>query len=77
MYFVQFYQKPVPGYGDKPIEATGDRGVVILDGREARATHHAIARVECAKRGYEGYTLHKGDAFSRATRIADYRPVPY
>lgn len=63
MYFAQFYQ--FGAVSGKPIEACGDRSVIILDGRESRASHNGIALVECRARGYVGYSLHKGSGFNR------------
>lgn len=71
MHFACFYQHPV-NYGQadlSPIEACGDRGVIILDGRERAGAHVSIARSECAKRGYIGFTLHMGQTFTRASMV--------
>jgi hypothetical protein len=71
MYFAAFYQHPV-NYGQldlSPVEACGDRAVIILDGRSRPQLHVDIARIECAKRGYIGFTLHTGDTFTRASNI--------
>jgi hypothetical protein len=76
MYFIQFFhmstgyvQGSIPPRFDNamrtPIEATGDRSVIVLDGRESASTHHNIARVEGAKRGFIGYKICKGSSFSR------------
>ena len=79
MTYVQFYNLSVSGYWNnhtsEPIEACGDRGVVILDGRESKDSHIAIAESECAKRGYIGYSLHKGDSFSRSVTIKPYKDM--
>jgi hypothetical protein len=71
--FAQFWQMSV-AWGDnpsKPIEACGDRAVIILDGRNSSDAWHAIAANEAKKRGYIGYTIHKGDRFEApaATRL--------
>lgn len=71
MHFAAFYQNPV-NYGQSdlsPIEATGDRSVIILDGRERAASHVTIARAECIKRGYVGFTLHMGETFTRSSMV--------
>lgn len=71
MHFATFYQNPV-NYGQddlSPIEASGDRSVIILDGRERPTSHVSIARTECVKRGYVGFTLHMGDTFTRASMV--------
>lgn len=67
MVYAQFYQRAVWPVGtDRIIEGTGDRSVVILDGRNTRETWERIAKQECAKRGYVAWSLHKGEAFSRS-----------
>jgi len=71
MYYVQFFQKSANS--DAPIEACGDRSVVILDGRGSRFDHNCIAVYECAKRGYIGWQLFKGDTFTRSSPIS--KPV--
>lgn len=78
MYFACFYQNPV-NYGQKdlsPIEACGDRAVLILDGRNSAQTHVDIARVECKKRGYIGFTLHMGPSFTRASNVRKLELLP-
>ena len=56
-------------WGTNYIEACGDRSVIILDGRSTRDTHSDISRTECTKRGFKGYTLYKGETFTRASVI--------
>jgi hypothetical protein len=74
MDFAEFYHMSTgcvpysipPRYEDnmkKPIPACGDRSIIILDGRNNRATHVHIAREECRKRGYVGFTLNSGRTF--------------
>lgn len=68
MYFAQFYQYSTPNPWQPKaelIEASGDRSVIILDGRESRATHCAIARTEAIRRGYLAYRVFKGDSLTR------------
>jgi len=69
MKFIQFYQSPVSGpwngYSVTPIPATGDRSVIILDGRERAASHISIAREECRKRGFIGFELASGATLAR------------
>ena len=63
MLFAQFYQ-----YGavtGAPIEACGDRAVIILDGRERADSHRLIAAHEAKKRGFIGYSILKGATFCR------------
>ncbi|QDJ96223.1 hypothetical protein Xoosp13_36 [Xanthomonas phage Xoo-sp13] len=64
--YVQFWQLSTgyvegsipPQFGErKPIHATGDRSVVILDARQSYFTWKAIAADECKKRGYIGYSI--------------------
>lgn len=71
MHFAAFYQHPV-NYGQadlSPIEACGDRAVIVLDGRESHANRVTIAARECAKRGYIGFSLHMGETFTRASMV--------
>jgi len=53
----------------KPIEATGDRATIILDGRHTLQDNIALAKDECAKRGYIGFMLHHGDTLNRSKPI--------
>lgn len=71
MYFASFYQNPVDhGQSDlSPIEACGDRAVIILDGRNTIPTMHDISERVARLRGYVGFTISKGDAFTRAAVI--------
>ena len=71
MHFASFYQNPVNfGQADlSPIEACGDRAVIILDGRSKPSTHVDITRSECIKRGYIGFTLHMGETFTRSSMV--------
>jgi hypothetical protein len=69
MIFVQFYQ-PSALNSIELVEACGDRGVVILDGRST-ARHVEWAREECLKRGYKGWKLMKGENFSRSWPIGE------
>ena len=75
-YYAQFYDRSAID-PDHIVEACGDRAVIILDGRNGRATHNAIAREECKKRGYIGYTIHKGEGFGyyRSRMIQTYITV--
>lgn len=80
MLFAQFYQMStgyIPGtippqFGEpKLIEATGDRSVIVLDGRILESFNLNIARQECKKRGYVAYALFKGETFCRSKRVTD------
>lgn len=64
MTFAEFYHRGV--VTGKPIPACGDRSVIILDGRNSTKTHVSIAREECRKRGYIGFTLNRGETFVRS-----------
>lgn len=68
MYFAQFYQKSA--IGPEIIEACGDRSVIILDGRMSRANMGLIAKEECLRRGYLAWSIFRGEAFTRSTRIS-------
>lgn len=69
MYYVQFFQRgAVTG---KPIEACGDRAVIVLDGRESKNTMHEFSERECNKRGFIGWQLMKGDTFTRSSPISE------
>ena len=74
MIYVQFFQRPVWGDAEM-IEATGDRSVVIIDGRLKKETIERIAAAECAKRGYIAWQIFKGDSFTRSKAISPcYQP---
>lgn len=70
MIYAQFFQRSATDK-TKIIEACGDRAVIVLDGRETRASHNHIASVECLKRGYVAWQLMKGDSFTRSSPITD------
>lgn len=59
----------------KPIPACGDRSIIWLDGRMSRCNMHYIAAEECAKRGFIGYKLIKGESLSNASAITEYVEV--
>lgn len=59
----------------RPIEACGDRSVVVIDARLSAETIASIARAECVKRGYVGYRIFKGDSLTRSSPISGYWPV--
>ena len=88
MRYIQFYQLStgyVPGSipprfdeaHRKPIEATGDRSVVIVDGRVSAESVARIAEEEGVRRGYVGYRIHKGESFTRSSPISGYWPLPH
>ena len=83
MLFAQFYQLSTgyisgtipPQFGEKKvIEACGDRAVIILDGRILQSFNENIARQECLRRGYIGYSLHKG-SFSNNVCLQSFKQV--
>ncbi len=69
MLFVQFFQKSA--ISDDLIEATGDRSVVILDGRILESVNIAISRSEMVKRGYLAFQLFRGETFTRSKSISE------
>lgn len=73
MIYVQFYQKSA--ISDELIEGSGDRSVVILDGRNTRFTHNSIGEAECKKRGYLAWRLYSGDTFTRSNPIDSLRYI--
>ena len=69
MYFIEYSEYDLDG---EIRPALGDRGVIIVDGRESASVHHNIARREGAKRGFPFYRICKGVPFhstDRATRL--------
>lgn len=86
MLFAQFYHLStgyVPGsipprFDDAyklPIEACGDRAVIVLDARRSNATNDNIARAECEKRGYIGYQIFRGETFTRCRSVSCLRRI--
>ena len=71
MRFAQFYQMSLAmkGKPSQPIQACGDRGVVILDGRNNVGVSASIAKRECQKRKYVGFSIHEGESFTRSRVI--------
>jgi len=86
MIFVQYFQQST-GYDYKtgsinpdlikPIEACGDRAVIILDGRQSIDTWHCDAKQANGVRRpvYCGYVLYKGSSFSNAKPISQYNTL--
>ena len=70
--YAQFFMKGLDG---KTIEATGDRSVIILDGRVNRTTHQQWAQEECASRGYMAWQLMKGPRFTDSWPIGEITEV--
>ena len=84
MIYAQFYALDtgdIPGtipprFGDKrPAPATGDRAVIILDGRGRIDNMHTIAAATARQRGYCGYRIYKGDSFTRSSPLTQYIPI--
>ena len=73
MVFAEFYHLGI--ITGEPIPACGDRAVIILDGRNRTTVHHAIAASECSKRGYIGYTLNRGESFTRSTQQSELKLI--
>ena len=68
MLYAQFYQKSA--ISDSLVEACGDRSVIILDGRYSPQTNGEIAAREAAKRGYLAWSIHRGESFTRSTKVS-------
>lgn len=67
MVYAQFYQRAVwPEGTTEIIEGTGDRSVVVIDGRLNPQTIGRIAAAECLKRGYVAWQVFRGDSFMQA-----------
>ena len=59
----------------RPVEACGDRAYVRLDARRSIGMNAGIARTECLKRGYLGFTLIRGESLLSAHVVRDYEQV--
>lgn len=70
--FAQFFELSTgwPNGKPEPVHACGDRAVIVLDGRNTSDAWHAIAADEAKKRGYIGYTIHKGERFDAPAACA-------
>lgn len=75
MIYVQYMHKAVKSqwndYKDELIEVCGDRGVVILDGRNTLETMHndAIEFNKDVLRQYPAYQIFKGETLTRSQPI--------
>lgn len=58
-----------------PVEALGSDGVAIIDGRFGLSRCAAEARAICRRRGYIGFTISRGDSFTRSRVIRQYEAV--
>lgn len=76
MRFCQFYTMST-GYDIKtntfrdelkaPMQALGDRSVIILDARERLESSASVCRIECVKRGYLGFEIYEAPRFSSSS----------
>lgn len=73
MKFIQFYHYNLAGIVD---EATGDRSVIVVDGRLSNANVRIIADTECRKRGYVAWAIFVGKSFTRSNRISQVNYLP-
>lgn len=70
MYYAQFYDRAVyPPGTTELIEACGDRGVIILDGRMSRKNMLAESERICRQRRYLAYRIYHGETFTRSQPI--------
>ena len=60
----------------QPIEACGSDGVHILDGRYRLARCIDVARAECRRRGFVGFTIMQGETFSRSRCLRELEVTP-
>jgi hypothetical protein len=74
MIYGQFYQKSASD-PTKLVEACGDRAVIILDGRGSLELNIAFIRQECEARGYAGFSLYRGDTFTRSFPITSIQRI--
>lgn len=86
MRYAQFY-KPSTGYipGSipprfdpayvMPIEACGDRALIIIDARMRPSDAGRIAAQECRDRGFIGWRMYEGASISSAKPVSGYWPV--
>lgn len=65
MYFAQFYRDAA---GTQPV--CGDRGVVILDGRESLHSQYVIAQDWCGLYKFSSFKIMRGESFTRAQAIS-------
>jgi len=73
MYFAQFYNRKLDGTLG---EAVGDRGVFILDGRNNKAPMGQDAVAHAQRYGFEAYSIHAGESFTRSRKVSGPWPVP-
>lgn len=51
------------------IEALGDRGIIVLDGRMSLYNMKSIARIECEKRGFKAFQIIKGSSLLNTSPV--------
>lgn len=71
MLYAQFYQQ----HAGKVTEACGDRSVIILDARTPCGRYRDLVKAVARERGYVGFSLHRGESFTRSTCVLSYTPV--
>jgi hypothetical protein len=65
--YIQFWQDSTGWNGRDfsgpvvPIEACGDRAIIIMDGRCNLRSAIDTGHTECIKRGYIGFSVYRGD----------------
>lgn len=69
MKYIQFYGRSATN-PNEIIEATGDRSVIIVDGRRSNDWVREIALYECRKRKYVAWGVFKGDTFTRSHKVS-------
>ena len=74
MTYVQYYERKLDGQLG---ESCGDRGVVVLDGRNSVATMKLDARAFNGVRRplYEAFRIFSGPSFTRSTAITPIIPL--
>lgn len=75
MLYVQFYQ-PNAMHQREVVQASGDRSVIVYDGRGKPGKWYADAREECIQRGYAGFRFFRGETFSRSVPEGPYHGLP-
>jgi len=58
-----------------PVEALGSDGVALFDGRFGLARCVDEARAICRRRGYIGFTISRGESFTRSRVVRRYEAV--
>lgn len=74
MVYAQFYDYNL---ANKLDEASGDRSVVIIDGRLSPANIGSIAAAECSKRKYAAWRIFRGESFNRSVPVSQLNYVSY